>query len=252
MGRTFGFFMKKRHKLFAIAGALIIFITFIFKEGVREQLKDLTDSISEGEKNYNERRVEQETAEKVDNLSKAMQELEDKSDHKKQKQRYYDESGNLVDADEQRNEEEHERVTELMHSVSNLFTDLKIRGEHRTEFDEQLSKISGIDAANDKYINAHSIHACQAQIDPNEDTGCGWSDEEIIDAGNNLNIEMGELSQDTLELASKVLQEQEQRRIRLKHFYDLFTWVSYGLYTFGWGLGFVGRLYGLPEAAGGD
>jgi hypothetical protein len=56
-----------------------------------------------------------------------------------------------------------------------------------------------------------------------------------------------------LELKIAQFEDDVMRRARInlqqkRALYDMSTWVSYGLYTIGWGLGLVGKLYGVPTA----
>jgi len=51
----------------------------------------------------------------------------------------------------------------------------------------------------------------------------------------------------------KAVFEQAKTRLRLfKKWTDWSWWISAFLFALGWGLGLLGRLYGVPEAAGGN
>jgi len=41
----------------------------------------------------------------------------------------------------------------------------------------------------------------------------------------------------------KLLSEVEKVRLRRERYYEMFTWVSYGLYALGWAVGLAGRLF---------
>jgi hypothetical protein len=58
------------------------------------------------------------------------------------------------------------------------------------------------------------------------------------------------LSASALELQLAQFEDEVMQHARLKlqrkqELYDIFTWVSYVLYAIGWGLGLVGKLYGV-------
>ena len=46
-------------------------------------------------------------------------------------------------------------------------------------------------------------------------------------------------------LAKRVLEAADEAREKTERRYRIWTWISYGLYSFGWGLAFTGTLYGI-------
>ena len=54
-------------------------------------------------------------------------------------------------------------------------------------------------------------------------------------------------SDDTRQLARDVLAEATKKRKERQKIVNATTWASYVLYTLGWGLGLVGRVYGAEE-----
>jgi hypothetical protein len=73
--------------------------------------------------------------------------------------------------------------------------------------------------------------------------------EQDLEAFDALREHFHSLESDANHFATEVLNISEGLRDKNERFYGIYTWVSYGLYTLGWGLGLVGRLYsveGLP------
>jgi hypothetical protein len=56
-------------------------------------------------------------------------------------------------------------------------------------------------------------------------------------------------SDDARQLAKDVLAEAARERKQRERILDISTWMSYILYTLGWGLGLAGRVYGVSDVA---
>jgi hypothetical protein len=111
----------------------------------------------------------------------------------------------------------------------------KLRRRSEALHDYQSSVTSAIEEVRrGKYAVLH--HAGQEQI--------------VTIEALDLTERIEQLSTDTHALNAVVLKELEERKEKEEKQYRGLTWVSYGLYTLGWSLGLLGKMYGaeLPGA----
>jgi hypothetical protein len=194
---------RKHSRLLPYIGALIVFATFVVRDGLREHLKDEAASIRAANDVFAIREDNMETRLELRDLHNDIvnkNALNSFSDigllHTRAKQMYYS-LGSVAYLIETTNDQEDiPRIKAL---------------------DEELTKIRF--GSLDLNISKSTVIA----LTMNAMT---------------LESKMALFEDETLQHARVKLQ-------RARELYDVWTWVSYVLYAIGWGLGLVGKVYGV-------
>lgn len=229
-------FVRRHRRMLTFIGALIVFSTFLTKEALREQLKDLIDS---------EKAAQQTSLSEVE-LSEAnasYARIEQKIDAVRQLI-----IGNVAPADVPGS---YDDVLALIHGRIER-SEVFIRSMKRLQ--QELPKNAGLESG---------IEAAQVLTDNTKElyetckkAGAYMYADPTVYGGHRLAPikEAVTSSQKMKEFVASVMgmmvEHSEQVRARHEHRLSIYSWMSYGLYTLGWGLGLVGRLVGVN--AGGD
>jgi hypothetical protein len=236
--RIIVFFKNPKHWM-PIVGAFIVFMTFIVKEGLREHWKDTADAIDLAEYIYGIRadttaiKKEQETEEEVRFLESV-----------KRAKIKFDNYQPLVVATGHNSAILRHTQTTL--AGLDILTDtLPVTDANRllsTKFHSAAVALDArINAAYKKIEEARD--ARRRNEKPPHMSNAIY--EELIEPVGTLDYNVQKLQQDVLDDAEKTRQTNRRRS-------EWAWWISSGLYALGWGLSLVGKLYGVPEAAGGD
>jgi hypothetical protein len=223
-----GSFVRKHQQLLTFAGALIVFLTFVLKEGFRDGLRDLIDSIESAESVFMIRSDGGDTYFMLGQLQSKIDLIqEEMMPAASLKNRYFIEAAlqnialaeNLIhtstlslDNDSRLLERlpHHSRVVEEFHG---LFQDLNNLQKLDTETAEKV------------------------QSEQSEMIVHGESQRLLKEAAN--------VSGRMLTFGHQVLNDARALRGQRERSYVYVTWASYGLYIIGWGLGLISKLYGV-------
>jgi hypothetical protein len=219
-------FFRRHNRLLTFTGALIVFVTFLVKEGKRESLKDLGDSVDAAESVF---------VIQSDSLSYPLllTSMEDKinsivvASHLEPREKivllfphpWAQMKGDAMVT----------RASKVLDNASRLFEKLP----HRSELiGERL----------------HALNDLVAKDEPS------WSEELGVTRFSTLGTsKVGDLNdlwmldKQADALANEILLDAEEIRASAERSYATYTWASYGLYTLGWCLGLLGKLYGAAE-----
>jgi hypothetical protein len=238
---------KKHSHLLVFIGAIIVFLTFVIKEGLGERWKETADAINLAKYFY----AVTDDATVLERSVGHVQELMNKGfqvDHPTPTAIALLQAQVRVTA----RREMRDRIERNVHQINILADKLpKDDAVHNaittltTELESVSSKIKTLEDAtlNGTYKGSPIIVVSNG-------------DAELIP-------ELEELHKDTFlwlvgangtanRLVADVLRDAEETQRRNERHSVEAWWISAFLFALGWGLGLVGKLYGVPEAAGGD
>jgi len=226
--------LRRRHRLLMFIGALIVFGTFVLKDALREQLKDLVDSISGSENLFLLRGDSAQIMRSFDALNAKMD-----------AERFFDEpaksrlvaSPTLVELS-------------IWHLEPSVNRD-KATLDYASAMLEKLPKrdtrdiIAKIDAARSNLnLYSHGVTDLASKVwtihskDDPASVAVLRQASTLADDQANIYLEISHTEEAVLDRAREKAQYYERR-------YMVYTWISYVLYGIGWLLGLAGRLVGV-------
>jgi hypothetical protein len=227
---------KKHAHLLVFVGASVVFFTFVAKEGLAEHWNHIAESIDKAEITYS-------TQKKLTDLERSMTYFRflivlQINLEKTHKQSSY-------------TAEEMRRETSLMDRIDDELINLNI-----------LEDVLSEDDANRRASEAlrRDYRAASVKLKSIQGTwGTLLSSDEKDEYEPNMAImqalaasSSGDLAQRVDTLINKTLSDARERKKRNARFSKWAWWISTALFTLGTGLGLLGKLYGVPEAAGGE
>jgi hypothetical protein len=226
--------IRKHSRLLIFLGALIVFITFIIREGLREHLKDLVDSIDSAQGVFV---VEQENQQ----LSQALAEL-----YRLDSATYTNVLTHSPNPGQitLQSVELHWQATYA--AIQRLNTEcaaarrLLIKVPHEKKQEDDLERLqTRTDAVANDYKDFIPGGDDQTQPELERKMNTIWAIEhKAFDLETNLQTFTASLLTQSLAIKNKN-----------SEYFEASTWVSYLLYAIGWGMGLIGKLYGLEGVA---
>jgi hypothetical protein len=237
-------FFTKHRRLVSFTGALIVFITFIVKDALREHVKDIVDSQAVAETTYY---LDSDINETHIDLSDILQQIKDTApggiaDRTKLEKSSLRSNRPSVIRDQLYTEikEGFERESILEENESNaldsmgvLVDTLPSNDSNRQQMDKLENSFSQLEAS-EKALDEMLSHPSY-----------NWKVE--IDENAIIAEELDTLTQQTNNFARNVLLEFINLSNNEKNLYKKYTWASYILYAIGWSLALVGRFMGSNE-----
>jgi hypothetical protein len=228
-------FLKRHHRIIIIIGAFIVFLTFVTKDAIRDQLKEETDSLQSAETLYlswirnNDLLVSLDDIEtRIGNLQESVEKTSIPNATAKNRQ--------TVEFVHRIN-----RVTKGLRSLHTALSPLidKVPA-YRQEYETLDKGLIEMEARQDEVSN---------EIQKSEDAN--RTEEEHIALLNRAFKGMGtsDVYSKVNEFPPKLIATFFEKKERKEKLYKNCTWLSYILYTVGWGLALIGRLAGDGMAA---
>ena len=242
-------FLESHNRLFSIVGAGIVLLTFVIKEGLRDRVKDLADSINAAETLFLIRGDNTITSAQLSLLLQDVMHTERILEHKPI----------------------HDPAFENHFDNMNLTAKRSLVGQSNI-IETSLDNISRLmetlprDSAGTERLESLRAELWRNRLDPfwtflfsyklEELAGIPMTDEVYKSTSSKLSQldqKMFNLADKTDAMAQQVLKGAEEARKRTEHAYSVFTWASYALFALGWSLGLLGSLFdvkGLDGAVG--
>jgi hypothetical protein len=217
------FFFKGHHTLVTFIGAIIIFFTFIIKEGLREQLKDLVNSTDAAQATFLIRAENHRTWREVIDLRDAFTEVWSQQPN----------SETSVKAIDARLETILSSLYQYHFSLQNAASLLERLPKRSRRGSAQVFNVAASGLRNlEKQVESFRQKIKTGQI---SDSDQNQTATEIADSTSNLGKTIRTLEESTFEEAM------HEKEVQESHF-KIYTWTSYFLYALGWGLGLTARL----------
>jgi hypothetical protein len=223
-------FLTKHRRVMTFVGALIVFVTFVVKDGVRERLKDLAASINSAESVF---AIRNDTATTAMWLQRIQEQVDWVSEKVTLKGTKY--SGDMVErlhSSLEITNEVHESLAVSLDNISQLLE--KVPGQRQNE-----KKHKEIE---DRLRDLREQREALLMVFTREPMSILWKIAPLLNETQMASDGARQLAKDVLTEAAK---ERKQRETLL----GVCTWMSYILYTLGWGLGLAGRVYGVGDVA---
>ncbi len=214
--------LRKQNHLSAVLGALIVFMTFVLKEGVSDHLKDLVSSINSAQvlfAGHQDSNVVLREAGIIENTVVTL-------------------------CGEQRSQGERRTAVQTQREVLSALTQLSTTRALLNDLNELIDKAHlgtayslQVAQLNDILENGR-IQLNYSYVKPDQNTDI----KALIDQNDESYVQ-------SYGLAIDVLRDARAVREKRQHVYDICSWASYGTYTIGWALALIAALYGKSEAA---
>jgi hypothetical protein len=214
-------FIRKHHKLMTFFGALIVFVTFIVKDGIRDHLKDQAASIDSAESLFiitKNMRVPPDVAKRLDGVGKIkFDDVLDRAfavmtDVANYAEASVQTSSRLLNSLPGKVEEE-QKLASLRERLYSDHT--KMQFKHVSLLDSRI-------------INEGTKNKV---VVPND----------ILDEMSKLMVDSDEATR----IGDQLLLRAEEMKDKTAKRYRIASIASNWLYTLGWGLGLIGRIYGV-------
>jgi hypothetical protein len=237
-------FFKRHSRFISFIGALIVFGTFIIKEGIRENLKSLVDTIDSAENTFLADRDNNVIQETLRSQSRTLARLENVSRKRPNFAKVLMNDGRLMNVSLDIGKTVQDDIDDVsglqfsLHRLLNAIPQLK------------SSAIEYLDKQYERNTEAYAVWLSSGVALDEK-----WDQQKQQDALRALLFEEMGLSYARSVLQSSmenILKKAEMAKAKAEEKYKWATWLSYGAYTLGWGLGLAGRLYGGGGIIGGD
>ncbi len=221
--RSLGGFIRKHNKLFVVIGALIVFVTFVIKEGIRDSLREYATAYEIAEENL---RTQRRVAAMELVLHRIEAQMTLTMDHVFGVDIHKGRSTVLI----QRNDILGTRLnalTELSHSMHGLLDkfDFDRRAESANKMIALLER-GKVEQLRLRDLAAHPPADASAQLD-------------------DIEMKTAQLEKETYEAGEEMLKNEGRQKEFLSDAADTYGVLAYVFYVLGWGLGLVASLCGV-------
>jgi hypothetical protein len=238
-----GVYLRRHNRILTFIGAFIVFATFVVKDGIREHLKDLTDSVAAAESVFLIRDENIETSRTLGNIQRQIAAITQTADNSPLYAAALDvEIVKLY-------------MSNTEYFLDNIYRLISKLPDQKTPITFKNSWLSGTQRKNpwEFWRDLQNQLTQLKQSDSNvrqlmrpDHVG----EEKAARAADKLFGDSVVLWIDTRAFGWLVLEEAVKMREKSEHSYEFFTNVTYVLYVFGWGLALSGRLYKVAGLGG--
>jgi hypothetical protein len=245
-----GAYFRRHNRLLTYLGAFIVFATFVVREGIREHLKELTDSIDVAQNVFVVRVDNIETNYALGGLRRQMAAIKDAPSAGKAREDLFDAAARELEVSKNRFRE----VASYLDCISRLIARLPSQTTPVTLKNTWLLKT--MSGTPNGLLQAFRVQLKQSWESENKVRQLmkldHSGDQDASSAAGKLAGDSVLLYLDSQTFGWLILGEAMKARERSEHFYDISKKVSYLLYVLGWGLGLFGRLYRVPGLSAGE
>ena len=227
-------FLDRHRRMFSFVGAMIVFFTFVINEGQRDKLRSLVASV---DKAYDEYRRKTDLQSVKSELREVTEQL----------------SKNLVELSGPKDPHQHDLAV-ANNELYQLYLLLRVQRSELDNLDLLIDRVPD-EAWPFKYVDKRAV-MMQQRIAAQGVSVMEGALSQAHDRAYLKNALDGlKTMRDSATRIQPYLKDVEQsteRRLVVYHQtvsekYQFYTWLSYGLYVIGWGLGLMGKLVGAGE-----
>jgi hypothetical protein len=244
-GTTHKTFLQKHQQLFVFIGALIVFGTFLIREGFREYLKSIVESEGDTAKLFILRFDERINFLEIRKLYGMLEEHMGNDPATRARRGYETADPNLYSAAIKENAARLDRDRAWIENIRQLVVATGVKGDINKDIDAAEKHRTDLLDRGEKSVRF--MHAF-AKADAARMTKVSQNGYESVIS---FQTEIEELDATIGGIAQRALESAEKQRIRAERWYGRCSIASYILYVIGWGLGLIGKLYGV-ETVGGE
>ena len=249
--KGFRAFVERHDALFTTAGALIVFVGFFMKEGVRETTKDLSGSIATANKFYSIHDSLNNIAESEFNIANRVGEIGYVTSPSQANDVFAKENSLVSMAPAYSAKLDLERhkflvTAELLDALPAKPFNLE---EQRRELSQALigdHDVTALKEAMSRYYAANMAgdSANKERLDEEKSRVRSLT----VHAVRVVLATSSKLRAFTSDVADEAVRQKEEQERKLKSA----TYTTYGLFTLGWGLGLIGKVLKLPALGAGE
>jgi hypothetical protein len=246
--KGFRAFVERHDALFTTAGALIVFVGFFMKEGVRETTKDLSGSIATANRFYSIYDALNNIAESEFNIANTVGEIGHVTSPSQANDVFAKESSlvSLAPAYSAKLDLERHKflvTAELLDALPAKPFNLE---EQRRELSQALiddQDVTALKEAMSSYYAAN-VSGRKERLDEEKSRVRSLT----VHAVRVVLATSSKLRAFTSDVADEAVRQKEEQERKLKSA----TYTTYGLFTLGWGLGLIGKVLKLPALGAGE
>jgi hypothetical protein len=218
-------FVRTHERLLTLLGASIVFFTFLTKDALRENLKDLTNSIEQTQNAFLERRDTKFLTDRINHVKKIL---------------------NVVYFDKLRDKGETAELSAIADAQGEMddriFRSLTTLANARSIV-EQLSSRNSQEETRRLLIRLARSTRSSCVTD---------TDEDVVYDMKGCTKKVASLRSRLESFVESILDDARLKRRQYGRASEVFGWISLFLYIVGWGLGFIGKVYGIETTAGSE
>jgi hypothetical protein len=218
---------QRHRQLVKYLGAVIVFATFVAKDGKRDTLKDLVASLETAENTFVLREENQFVESRISELERSFKEFSEESHKSKPDTEWFEEKLNNALHQVQPD------LVALAMRINNIERILEVAPNPQDEQDLRSLK-KHVDETYDEWDHFYKAQDARPQ------SILGVNELGTITAKLSLNLSL---------LEGRVLDHARQRRGVEEGHYKLATWASWCFYGLGFVLGLIARIYGVEGVA---
>jgi hypothetical protein len=228
-------FITKHNRLIVFFGALIVFATFIVREGLREELKSFVDSIDSAESLF---LLQRENALMAGRMAEILRIVTATNANIQNPPR-----GGIPHID---------LIAEELHyqdgfdTIQRMADELAAAGRLLKKIPHSADDALALARFQSKYdveAGSFKLYKQPGSVTPQPELEQAFN--VVVSTENGL----WDIEANLAEFTASLLETSRKVKERDERYFELATWWSYGLYALGWGLGLVGKLYG-PKGDG--
>jgi hypothetical protein len=239
-------FLSKNKHWISLVGAVIVFLTFITKEALRDQLKDTVDSVRETQTSFEIREDMNKINKNVNSVAASINEFSERRVKLSDKQSEHI-AEMMIELDD--------RLLEIKDVGDDLAVDLSLAVALQRKTKQKTLKIESEKVrAELEQARQQCLTTIKYEQSGLHREGAVWradTDEYIegtlIDQVSASERKMGTLKARIDPIIKTTLTDAQLYRDRYERIYSLATWLSYIFYALGWILTFIGRLFSVGE-----
>lgn len=232
---------RKHNRLLTFVGALVVFITFIVKEGLQEHLKSVNDSLTFGNNIFTLKQDNARTRTEINTLQLAIKNIREFQNSNKPYDPYTSALAVILE-----NNVAGQTLRRVLDSLSTIrqMADLVPDASNLRKQSVELGALCSQLLAREAELGQTALNMTAYFIENrNKEKLPGDVQLAAMNVGT-LSLQAVALEQKADDLATRVLAASKAYLERTETAYSRYSYLSYVLYTLGWGLGLAGRLYG--------
>jgi len=236
---SFRTFVSRHSKLLIFVGALIVFVTYLVKEGLRERLKDLVDSVDKAQSAFVAERENQQLSQRLAEIYRVgIISYDNMHTPAPPPGQPYPITISTIMSHYQGAYDTEQRLENEWNAVDRLLEKMPKDQNREKQLNVLQTQLKAVQKADEDFRNTQSPRS------PSEL-------KENLNAAVSLEHQAWDTETAIQNFALSILKDSAEIKKRDETYFKIATWSSYLLYCLGWGLGLVGKLFGL-DGLGGD
>jgi hypothetical protein len=236
---SFRNYVSRHSRLLIFVGALIVFVTFLVKEGLRERLKDLVDSIDTAQSVFVAERENQQMSQRLAEIYRiSVVSYDNMHNPAPQPGEAYPITIATIMSHYQGAYDAEQRLESELNAVDRLLEKMPTDQNREKKLNDVQTQFKAVQKNDEGFRNTPSPHSTSEL-------------KENLNSAVSLEHQAWDTETAIQNLSLSILKDSGEVKKRDETYFKIATWGSYLLYCLGWGLGLIGKLFGF-DGFGGD